>query len=118
MSRVLMVDDHDTLRLLISVILGPLGHSVISAENGEQALMKLVTHPIDLLITDIHMPVMNGIELTKTVREYYPAIFILVITSDSELGIAALDAGAHLYLAKPFARNQLIESVDKILRSS
>lgn len=118
MNYVLLVDDHPSLRQALSILLETEGYSVLTAGSGATALRELETHTVDVLITDINMPGMSGITLTTEVRRRFPEVFIIVSSFDVEQGVLALDAGAHLFLAKPYANTELLEAIESLSRST
>ncbi len=120
MSKTIMaVDDALTVRRLLTFTLKDTGYNVVEAESGEDALAKLDNIPINLLITDINMEGMDGLELVRTVRAIpaYQKTPILVLSADADANrrdeIKA--AGATGWLAKPFKAPQLLAVVDRLL---
>ena len=114
MRRILMVDD-DVLIAMSSVdMLEDLGHEVVEANSGEQALTILASgQPFDLIITDYSMPRMTGAELAREARRLRPDIPILIAT-----GYAELPAGTELNLprlSKPYSQEQLSAEIDRAL---
>lgn len=103
--RILVADDTATNRQILSVFLKKLGHSVELAENGAQAVDKFSSCPIDLVIMDVMMPVMDGYEATRRIKalcgeRWVPVVFLSALDKDEYL-VAGLDAGGDDYLAKP-----------------
>ncbi len=109
--RCLVVDDAPSVRNLLQRLLEHNGASVLTAEDGRQALQLLRHHPVDILFTDLLMPHVDGLELCKQVREneHYQEAPILVLTSlnEQESMIEALRNGASDFLTKPFSREEL-----------
>ena len=104
-QTVLVVDDSDTVRRMLRWVLTPLGVRVLEAANGALALETLDRESVDLVIADLNMPVMDGIELIRNLRTL-PAraeLPVLMLTTEArEQDVqAALKAGASLYLTKP-----------------
>ncbi|WP_415857873.1 response regulator [Aeromonas veronii] len=118
--RVLLVEDHDVNRELISLQLGQLGASVVSAANGQLALDMLAKHQVDLVLTDLQMPVMNGAELCRALRQSsrLASLPIYVITADlSELAARELQScGCDGHLDKPVALKELATLLRRIVR--
>ena len=118
--RVLLVEDHDVNRELISLQLGQLGASVVSAANGQLALDMLAKHQVDLVLTDLQMPVMNGAELCRALRQSsrWASLPIYVITADlSELAARELQScGCDGHLDKPVALKELATLLRRIVR--
>jgi len=101
--RLLVVDDEQAIRDMLSRHFRFHGHLVALAENGETALAYMENHPVDIMITDIMMPVMDGIELIGHVREDYPFVRILVVSGYVTLdnALSCLRRGADGIFAKP-----------------
>jgi response regulator RpfG family c-di-GMP phosphodiesterase len=101
--RVLIVDDEASVRKVMAAVLAQLGIPCETAENGEEALRILETHPMDAVISDLQMPGMSGIELLAKVKQIYPHLVFLVVTGvdDIRVGIQAMRQGADDYLVKP-----------------
>ena len=122
----LVVDDFSTMRRIISGLLKELGYAKIrEAEDGEKALRQLQlaqqpdATPIDFVITDWNMPLMDGLELLKAIREdaalWHLPVLMVTAESKRENIIAAAQAGADGYIVKPFNAATLKEKLDKIL---
>ncbi|MCS7214547.1 MAG: response regulator [Thermodesulfovibrio sp.] len=118
--KVLIVDDDKTTRKMISLILKSKGYEVVTAENGIEALQILGLEKINLILTDMNMPYMDGIELIKQVRTNpdISNIPIVMITTeaDEDEKRKAFDAGVDDYLVKPTNAEQINESIKKILK--
>ncbi len=118
--RILVVDDDKTTRKLLSLYLKGKGHEVITAENGLEAIEKVGTEGINLVVTDMNMPYMDGIELVKNLKAD-PAssqIPIVMVTTeaDEEEKKRAYEAGVDDYLVKPTNAEQINASIKKILK--
>jgi DNA-binding NtrC family response regulator len=102
---VLVVDDEEDIREILSRKLSADGHRILTASDGEQALEKLQDHACDLLITDLKMPKMGGLELLIKVKEKFPTIEIIVMTAygSIESAVEAMRKGAYDYLTKPIS---------------
>ena len=102
--RILIVDDEATVRSVLSQVLEEDGFETTEAANGEEALEFLKKEPFSLVITDIMMPGMTGIELLVKIKQLYPDTQVIIITSYASLDTAltALRHGAYDYLFKPF----------------
>ncbi|TNC05780.1 response regulator [Methylobacterium terricola] len=121
MATVLAVDDSMSIRQMIKVVLGPAGHTIIEAEDGADGLAKAKSGAPHLVITDLNMPVMNGLEMIKTLRTM-PALTgvpILFLSTESDEGIKqqAKAAGATGWITKPFKPEQLLAVVSKLTRA-
>lgn len=119
-KTILMVDDASTMRKLIGFTLRGAGYDAVEASDGHQALEVLASRNVDLVVSDINMPVMNGIELTRRIRKtsVHRNTPILILTTESDSGIRnqARVAGATGWIVKPFQPNQLLGIVSKILK--
>lgn len=118
--KVLVVDDDKTTRKMISLILKSKGYEVVTAENGMDGLQKLGIEQINLILTDMNMPYMDGIEFTKQVRanpeiSHIP-IVMLTTEADEEEKQRAYKAGVDDYLVKPATGEQIVESMKKIIK--
>jgi len=118
--KVLVVDDDKTTRKMISLILNSKGYEVVTAENGIEALQKLGIEDINLILTDMNMPYMDGIELVKQIRSSQERsnIPIVMITTeaDEEEKRKAFQAGVDDYLVKPTTSEEISQSIKKILK--
>lgn len=119
-KTILVVDDSESIREVVSFTLEKAGHKVLKAIDGQDALKYLDGTDISLIITDLHMPIMNGIELIKKVRatEAYKRIPILFLTTESQKNkkLEAKAAGATGWIIKPFVPAKLIAAINKVLR--
>ena len=119
-GRVLVVDDEEGMRESLAAILERAGHQVALAANGESALAVLADTPdFDLLIADLRMPGMDGLELLQRVRDSYPDVDLLAVTAyDSwETAVEAMRLGAANYLRKPFRDNDEVrQAVANVMR--
>lgn len=119
----LIVDDEETLRRVIQIVLEEAGHRVLTAENGSAALAILAGEPVDLVISDIVMPETDGIELVREIRAKYPAVKIISMSGGGNYLTAALclkladQMGASAILSKPFMPAELMERVEEALRT-
>jgi two-component system chemotaxis response regulator CheY len=118
-KSILIVDDSESIREIVSFTLETEGYNVLVGIDGQDA-MKHLSSPVDLIITDLHMPVMNGIEFIKAVRSSasHKTVPILFLTteSQSEKKMEAKDAGATGWIIKPFVPSKLIEAINKVMR--
>jgi two-component system alkaline phosphatase synthesis response regulator PhoP len=120
MAKILIVDDEDDIRTLLQYNLEKEGYSVETAENGETALKMVSSFKPDLVLLDVMMPGMDGIEVCETIRsnESYKNILICFLTARSEdySQIAGLEAGADDYVSKPIRPKVLISRIKAMLR--
>ena len=107
---VLVVDDQTSIRESMRITFRREGYAVDEAESGEQALQRLVTTPYDLLITDLRLTGMNGLELLNRTKESFPDTEVVVMTAYGTIegAVEAIKAGAYDYLTKPFQPEELI----------
>lgn len=119
MANILIVDDSVTMRHMIEFTLEKAGHSITTAENGKAALTACEKLRFDLVITDINMPGMSGIELIKELRMQHAMRTkpILVLTTESDAGKKAEGraAGATGWIVKPFNPQALLEVLPRVL---
>lgn len=103
--KILVVDDSKAIRQVVAECVKTLGHEVAYAENGEQCLQHVADNEVDLILMDVEMPHLNGVEATKAIRElkkadWFPIIF-LTCHSDDDSFVNGILAGGDAYLAKP-----------------
>jgi CheY-like chemotaxis protein len=120
MATILLVDDEEFSRATTRKMLEEQGHSVLEASSGAQAMMDIRANAFDLVITDVIMPNMDGIELMIELRKLQPSLPVLAIsgggrTHNLDILDAAEQLGATSVLAKPFAQANLIEVVTRLL---
>jgi CheY-like chemotaxis protein len=113
MATVLIVDDDETDRILMRTILEEAGHDLFVAVNGQEAMKLFLRHPIDVVVTDIQMPLGDGIELIEGLKGMDRDASIVAVSGKEphKLQLATL-AGARLTLRKPLSRDELLEAVD------
>ena len=122
MPRILAVDDEPNIVRLIQVNLERMGYQVDTANNGVQALEKIRANRPDLVVSDVMMPEMDGMELLSTIKrdpalEDLPVIMLTAKTQDKDV-MQGYTRGADMYLTKPFNPAELIAFVKRILASS
>lgn len=119
-KKILVVDDEQHVRQLIGKVLEKEGYEVLTACNGEEGLEIFQKNNIDLIISDIKMPKMNGIEFLHKVKEQEPGVGFILITAFAtmETAIDAIKSGAQDYVTKPFDIKEILNAVKKILISS
>lgn len=117
-ARVLVVDDDPQLREALSRALELDDYRVTTANNGAQALEAISARRPDVMILDVMMPYVGGLDVCRTLRERKDRLPILVLTARDEVGdrVAGLDAGADDYLTKPFALDELRARLRALLR--
>jgi CheY-like chemotaxis protein len=116
--RVIIADDIFTNRLLLSEIIEDLGHVFFTAENGKEAVDKLINNDIDLVLMDIEMPVMNGLEATKYIREKLPSpkcytpVIALTAHNPKIFFDDYKDVGFSQLLTKPYSVKKITELLE------
>ena len=118
--KILIVDDDKTTRKLLSLYLKGKGYEIVTAENGLDAMEKLGMDNINLIVSDMNMPYMDGIELTKTLKTdpAWKHIPIIMVTTeaDEDEKVKDLEAGVDDYLVKPTDADQITDSIKKIIK--
>ncbi len=116
---ILVVDDSPTIRKFVSVALSLKGFEILSCADGMEAIEILPTKKVDLLITDLNMPNVDGFELISSIRKNndYREIPIIVLSylGDTEDIQKGLECGANSYLVKPFDPERIVHEVSKYL---
>lgn len=112
-ARVLVVDDEAVIREILSDFLTMEGFQVLTATDGEHALDVMETHPVNLVISDLKMPRMGGLELLANIREVHPEVVTLIMTGYGtvETAIEAMKRGAFDYVLKPFKVEEVMHTV-------
>ena len=120
-ATILLVEDEELLRAGVQEVLEIQGYTVITAPDGEQALACVATEAIDLIITDLVMPKMDGVDFVKKLREMKPDLPVIVVSGSTRnimqrYGIDSIQVpGANASLPKPFRSVDLIEQVRLLL---
>jgi len=117
MANLLIVDDEQGMRQLLSLVFGRAGHMVRAAENGRRAVELLREDAVDLIISDVRMPDMGGIELLRAARELSPDVSVVMMTAFATIETAreAFKLGADDFIQKPFDVDELKLIVEKAL---
>ncbi len=119
MANILAVDDSSSMRQMVSFTLKGAGHNVVEAVDGQDALNKAKSQQFDLIVTDVNMPVMDGIEFIRNLRgesnyKFTPMLMLTTESSADKKG-AGKAAGATGWIVKPFNPDQLLSTVNKVL---
>jgi len=118
-SRVLVVDDEPQITRVLKTVLSSQGYQVRTAAEGESALTNFKEWSPELVITDLYMPHMDGVELCRRIREVSPVpIIVLSVKGEERSKVEALDSGADDYVTKPFGIDELMARVRAALRRS
>ena len=119
MTKILAVDDSASMRQMVSFTLQGAGYEVVEASDGQDALSKAKQNQVDLVLSDINMPVMDGIALIKQLRTLpnYKFTPILMLTTESaaDKKSEGKAAGATGWIVKPFNPDQLLNTIKKVL---
>ena len=118
--KILVVDDSRTMRVIITRVLAQLGmKDVLEAGDGREALEVFKNNPVDAVLSDWNMPVMNGLEFLKEVRQINKTIPFIMITTEAERGsvVAAIQAGVTDYVVKPFTQDALRKKLEQRITS-
>ncbi len=118
-SRVLVVDDEESIREFLEIMLRKEGYEVTVAEDGQKALDVIKKKSFDLVISDLQMPNLTGIELLRQVRDSYPDLLFMMITAfgTTETAVEAMKLGAYDYITKPFKIDEVRINIANALRS-
>jgi len=118
-KRVLVVEDDSDLRYVLSVRLVSAGYTVYGAANGVEALDQMEQHSVDVVLTDYHMPKMNGLELLAKSRVKWPGIPVVVVSGDGDnMAHEAMDQGAFAWLRKGNGFTTLLEILASAIQQS
>ncbi len=118
-ARVLIVDDEPSMRQVLRIVLRPEGYDVVVASNGAEALDVLRTGPVDLVLSDLRMPDMSGVEVLRAAKQLNPDIVVMMMTAyaSTETAVEAMRLGAADYFIKPFSNDELKLKVRRHLES-
>jgi two-component system NtrC family response regulator len=117
-ERILVVDDEKNYLVVLDALLSEAGYEVMAAAGGARALAMLEDEEPDLMVTDMRMPRMSGLELIAAVKERYPDLPVIVMTAYGtvENAVEAMKLGAVDYIMKPFENQELLLTIDKALK--
>lgn len=118
--RVLLVEDDDDNRELMAEVLAASGFEVLSAASGQEGLKALAEHPVDVVVTDVGMPGMGGLELAKAAKQIAPTVPVVIVTGWAERDDIAEARGKHVdaVLIKPVDPDALTQAVTDVARAS
>jgi len=116
-GRILVVDDEDIVRTSCSRTLSPEGYEVRLARNGVEGLKMASEERFDLVLTDLKMPDMDGIEVLRIIKEKWPETAVIIVTGYQtvDTAVKAIKLGAYDYIEKPFTPDALISAVDEAM---
>ncbi len=117
---ILVVDDDHNILAVLEARLSSIDYQVLTASGGEEALQILKSRPVDLMITDVKMPGMGGMDLFSASQSVRPGLPVMFLTAYGTIpdAVTALKAGAIDYLTKPFNGRELIQKVQEVLKKS
>jgi two-component system NtrC family response regulator len=117
MHTILVVDDEPNYLVVLSELLKEEGYEVFTAQSGEEGLKIARENDLDLIITDMRMPGMDGLELLKSVKSFNKELPVIMVTAFGEVekAVVAMKAGAYNYLAKPFSNDELLVNIRKAI---
>lgn len=118
-ARVLVVDDEESIREFLNIMLRKEGYDVTCVEDGQKAIDILKKKSFEMIISDLQMPHVTGLELLKFVKENYPDLLFMLITAfgTTETAVEAMKAGAYDYITKPFKLDEVRINIANALRS-
>lgn len=118
-GKILVIDDEDIVRLSCSRTLVPEGYELKMAKNGQEGIKMLEEESFDLVLTDLKMPNMDGIEVLGTIKEKWPKTDVVIVTGYQtvETAVKAIKLGAFDYIEKPFTPDTLIATVSNVFRA-
>jgi two-component system, chemotaxis family, chemotaxis protein CheY len=111
-ARILVVDDDQAIRLLLRAMLERRGHAVVEAKNGDEGLQYYRAAPTDLVVTDIQMPVMDGLQMMKELRDDFPTAKIIAISAEKGQ-LAAAQTCSQCTFEKPLYMEEFLDAVQK-----
>ena len=117
MNTILVVDDEPNYLVVLSELLKEEGYEVFTAQSGEEGLKTARENDLDLIITDMRMPGMDGLQLLKSVKSFNQHLPVIMVTAFGEVekAVVAMKAGAYNYLAKPFSNDELLVNIRKAI---
>jgi CheY-like chemotaxis protein len=116
MARILVVDDNDPVRWTLATLLRSRGHMVDQAADGRQALACFAVNRFDVVLMDVHMPCMNGLEACQRLRQQSPVPILMISTNpDPSIQKYALDCGATAFVPKPLSFDGLLSWISSVM---
>jgi two-component system OmpR family response regulator len=117
MPRILIADDEPNIREVISFALERAGYAVVAARNGSEALQQFRRGPVDLIVLDVGMPEMDGLEVCRQIRKSSDVPILFLSARDEEIDrVLGLEIGGDDYVTKPFSARELVARVNVILK--
>ena len=120
MARILVVDDKELMRDSVGTMLSRRGHTVVASGSAAAALERIAQRPVDVVVTDLQMPGMDGLELMQVIRERDDSIPVILMTAFAtiETAVGAMKNGAWDYITKPFSGDDLLATVERAVEHS
>lgn len=119
-KTILIADDAEEVRRFVEIILGKEGFNVIEAENGEEAVEQAVEKQPDLVLMDIMMPEMDGIQATAKIKNHpktaHIPVVMLTALLDSDVVLQSYDYGADHYIDKPLDKSKILKGIDMVMK--
>lgn len=117
MAKILIIDDSRTSRRILRGLLTEKGYEVVEAENGADGVEKYKAENPDLVTMDITMPVMDGLEALRQIREYDASSHVVMVTAAGQESkvMEAVKLGAAEFITKPFDKDLILKTIDKVL---
>ena len=119
MAKILIVDDSRTSRRILRNLLGEEGYEIVEAENGEDGIQKYKEETPDMVTMDITMPVMDGLEALREIKEYDSGAKVIMVTAAGQESkvMEAVKLGAAEFVTKPFEKDKIVNTVRKIVNN-
>lgn len=116
-SHILVVDDEDALRMVLSSELSSSGYEVTTASDGDEAITVIQNKKFDLVLLDIKMPKVDGFEVLKFIKKNFPAIKVIMLTGFADLknAIESKKHGAEDFVSKPYDLVDLLTTIERVL---
>ncbi len=117
-GRVLVIDDEAIVRVSCERVLEPEGYEVVVTSRGDEAIKLLEKEHFDIVLTDLKMPDMDGLEVLKTIKQRWPDVIVIIITGYGTISTAvqAIKLGAYEYIEKPFTPHDILKVVERALQ--
>ena len=118
-ATILVADDEQNLRRVLAAHLLKAGYQVLTADDGQNALDILEKQEVNVVVTDLKMPGLDGMEVLRQVQQKFPGIPVLILTAHGTVdnAVQAVKAGAFDYITKPFDKNELLSTIAKAART-
>ena len=117
-NKILIAEDEEIMRITLKDVLSREGYQVTTADDGQEGLERFKQHDFDLVIADLRMPKLDGIQLLKEIKRLSPETAVIMITAYGtvETAVQAMRLGAHDYLTKPLLIEELLMMMEKVFR--